>query len=162
MPNEDKGFQTWYGQWSKKLGLNPDPDDPQHFYDYRAAYKAGVKPDASGHWPSQFKKEGHPNLYVKGVDTRTGLLQWNRPDEPGLEQPSIFLDPTTYIGGLGGVARRMIGRGVGRAIQPSLSTASKIDNLRRAARDIQARYSEKPMAENYQHVVEHLRKLTGE
>lgn len=65
-------FDAWYADRAKKLGLNPNPDAPEHFYDYRAAYDAGAEPDASGHWPSKFKREGHPNLIVDGRDTRTG------------------------------------------------------------------------------------------
>ena len=42
------------------------------FYDYEAAKKAGVTgPDKTGHWPSEFKKEGHPNLIIDGLDTRS-------------------------------------------------------------------------------------------
>jgi hypothetical protein len=69
---EESKFQAWYAGQAKKLGLNPNPDDPQHFYDWRAAYKAGAKPDASGHWPSTYKREGHPNMVVGGVNTKTG------------------------------------------------------------------------------------------
>jgi hypothetical protein len=49
-----------------------NPDDPRHFYDWRAAYSAGATPDESGHWPSEFKREGHPRLIIDGIDTRTG------------------------------------------------------------------------------------------
>jgi len=69
---KEEEFQKWYKDQAKKTGINPNPDAPEHFYDYRAAYKAGAKPDASGHWPSEFKLEGHPNLYINGIDTRTG------------------------------------------------------------------------------------------
>ena len=69
--NEDE-FRKWYGGHAKKLGLNPDPDDPRHFYDYRGAYKAGAGPNESGHWPSQFKREGHPRMIVDGINTKTG------------------------------------------------------------------------------------------
>lgn len=69
---DEKAFQRWYAGIAKKTGLNPDPDDPRHFYDYRAAFQAGAKPDSTGHWPSQFKRVGHPNLIVDGQDTRTG------------------------------------------------------------------------------------------
>lgn len=66
-------FNTWYAKRAKKYGLDPNPDDPRHFYDYRAAYKAGADIDPeTKHWPSQFKKPGHPNRYVNGVDTITG------------------------------------------------------------------------------------------
>lgn len=65
-------FNTWYSKNAKKHKLNPNPDDPKHFYDYRAAYKAGVAgPDGTGHWPSKFKKEGHPRMFINGVNTKT-------------------------------------------------------------------------------------------
>jgi len=65
-------FQAWYTRHAKKQGLAKDPDDPKHFYNYRAAYKAGVGPDSKGHWPSKYKKEGHPRIMVDGVNTKTG------------------------------------------------------------------------------------------
>jgi hypothetical protein len=38
----------------------------------------GIEPelyweDAIPHWDSRFKRENHPNRYVNGVDTKTGL-----------------------------------------------------------------------------------------
>ena len=85
--NED-AFQRAYGAYANKLGLSTNPDDPMHFYDYRAAYKAGVlAPDGSGHLTSQFKLPGHPRLYSNReetefsdtpkpgwIDTRTGRI----------------------------------------------------------------------------------------
>ncbi len=68
-------FQRWYQGHAATLGLNSDPDDPQHFYDYRRAFAAGAGPDPAGHWPSQFKLAGHPNRYVGGIDTITGAPQ---------------------------------------------------------------------------------------
>ncbi len=70
-PDEDE-FKKWYAAHAAKLGLAPDPDDPQHFYDYRAAFAAGAAPDETGHWPSQFKTEGHPRMVIDGVNTKTG------------------------------------------------------------------------------------------
>lgn len=69
---EEADFKDWYGLWADKFGLNPNPDDSRHFYDYRGAFKAGATPNAEGHWPSQFKREGHPNLIVHGVNTKSG------------------------------------------------------------------------------------------
>jgi len=48
--------------------------DPRELdvYDYRAAMMAGASPDASGHWPSEFKRDNHPNLVVGGFNTKTG------------------------------------------------------------------------------------------
>ncbi len=65
-------FQRWYKKIAKRTGLNPDPDAPEHKYDYRGAFLAGEGPDETGHWPSQFKDYDHPNRYVDGVDTITG------------------------------------------------------------------------------------------
>lgn len=70
--NFENNFQKWYGNIANKWGLNPNPDDPLHFYDYRAAYRSGDMPDSTGHWPSRFKKPGHPNRYINGIDTITG------------------------------------------------------------------------------------------
>lgn len=69
---DEPAFKEWYADRSSKLGINPNPDDPQHFYDYRAAFRSGAEPDSSGHWPSQFKQPGHPREILDGVNTRTG------------------------------------------------------------------------------------------
>lgn len=80
---EEAGFSEWYAGHAQQQGLDPDPDAPEHFYDYRAAFKAGAGPDESGHWPSQFKRPGHPNRYVDGIDTITGEPE---PQAPGLPE----------------------------------------------------------------------------
>lgn len=69
---DEAAFQQWYSGMATKQGLDPNPDNPMHQYDYRAAYAAGAAPDATGHWPSEYKMEGHPNLIVNGVNTKTG------------------------------------------------------------------------------------------
>lgn len=69
---DEKAFQAWYKNYAEKLDLNLNPDDPKHFYDYRAAYLANAEPDEKGKWPSEFKKEGHPQRFVlieEGKDT---------------------------------------------------------------------------------------------
>ena len=68
----DKDFNTWYADIAKKNKLDANPDSPLHFYDYKAAYKAGSKLDAKNHLPSTYKTLGHPNLIVNGKDTRNG------------------------------------------------------------------------------------------
>jgi hypothetical protein len=69
---DERAFRTWYGEIARQQGLNPDPDDPRHFYDYRGAYLAGARPDQFGHWPSEFKMAGHPRMVIDGVNTQTG------------------------------------------------------------------------------------------
>ena len=75
-PRQERKFQEEYSRVSRTLGLSPNPDDPQHFYDYRGLFKEtghlGVGPQK--HFPSKFKLAGHPNLIVGGIDTRTGQI----------------------------------------------------------------------------------------
>ena len=79
--NEDN-FQAWYRHWSDKTGIAPDPDDPLHKYDYRAAYMADETPsvadDGNYHWPSRFKADDHPNRFVPTdegtLDSKTDTL----------------------------------------------------------------------------------------
>lgn len=70
--DKESGFSDWYAQHAEKQGLNPNPDDPRHNYDYRAAYGAGAVPDEAGHLTSQFKGPKHENLVIDGVNTKTG------------------------------------------------------------------------------------------
>lgn len=90
----DAPFQAWYRALARKLGINPNPDDPQHFYDYRSFYRdmmAGkvLPPDApGGHFPSTYKTEGHPRSYLddgtgRVFDTRSAqyLTGESVPDE---------------------------------------------------------------------------------
>jgi competence ComEA-like helix-hairpin-helix protein len=79
---DEAAFRAWYAEWAQKAEIDPDPDNPLHKYDYRAAFRAGAQPeidpsDGLYHWPSEFKAEDHPNRYVNGVDTR------NSGAEPG-------------------------------------------------------------------------------
>ena len=73
---QEKEFMSWYAERLRRIEqqtgfrLDPNPDAPEHFYDYRAAYMHGAEPDSSGHWPSRFKREGHPRLFLNGKDTR--------------------------------------------------------------------------------------------
>ena len=61
-------FLDWYAGIASKSGLNPNPDDPRHYYDYRAAFKAGAALDEGGKLPPQFKDDLHPDRFVVGKD----------------------------------------------------------------------------------------------
>jgi hypothetical protein len=69
---DEQRFTRWYADVAARFDLDPNPDDPQHFYNYRHAFKVGAWPDAAGHWPSEFKAAEHPNRFVAGVDTAAG------------------------------------------------------------------------------------------
>ena len=89
--SSEADFQTWYAAQVKFLSdhgqvLNPNPDDPKHKYDYRAAFTnnstPGIDPsDGLYHWSSEFKDGDHPNRYVNGVDTITGKPMTEAPFE---------------------------------------------------------------------------------
>ncbi|MFA6927150.1 MAG: hypothetical protein WCQ69_09150, partial [Bacteroidales bacterium] len=100
----EEAFQNWYNKASKEFNLDPNPDAPEHFYDYRSAFKAGAWPDETGHWPSEYKLEGHPRMVIDGVNTKTGerhvdaSFQSESPDvvsTPALQgkQPSTSIAP---------------------------------------------------------------------
>lgn len=71
-PFNEADFMAWYEDMAQRQGLVPNPDTPDQHYDYRAAFGAGAGPDETGHWPSQFKRPGHPNMVVGGFNTQTG------------------------------------------------------------------------------------------
>lgn len=77
-PLQENQFREWYQGSASRFNLDPDPDNPQHQYDYRRAYEAQAGPGEDGHWPSQFKLAQHPSRYIDGVDTISG-----QPDLPG-------------------------------------------------------------------------------
>jgi len=73
MKKESRGFRDWYDLVKTLNRLSDDPYDLRHQYDYRAAYESGAKPGPLGHLPSAFKAMGHPDRFVDGIDTVTGL-----------------------------------------------------------------------------------------
>jgi hypothetical protein len=106
MPSDEDKFMGFYAHYASVGDLNPDPDNPEHYYDYRAWWKAMGKPDnvyqalksgdyapeydgedKSLHGPSEFKASDHPRRYVKvegkWLDTKNEeyvddetVLQW--------------------------------------------------------------------------------------
>ena len=67
-PTEKPKFLHWYKKRAKKLGLNPNPWDENQKYNYEGAFKEGAEPDKTGHWPSKFKHDDHPNRFIKQPD----------------------------------------------------------------------------------------------
>ena len=82
-------FQQWFASNANARGWSPNPDDPEHYYDYRELFKnilSGKEPDPSGdgHFPSTYKTEGHPRTYLDDshgriFDTRTGRYEDGKP-----------------------------------------------------------------------------------
>lgn len=56
-PEEEKQFQAWKAKYA--------PNDTGADYDLRGAFKAGLTPEANGHFSDRFKKPNHPTFSVE-------------------------------------------------------------------------------------------------
>lgn len=94
-PNSEFAFKSWYTDYAQQNGLDPNPDDPLHQYDYRGYWDANRKDpkryfpsvdpeDGRMHLPSEFKDDDHPNRYV----TENGQVWDTKLDKPA-EVPAI-------------------------------------------------------------------------
>jgi hypothetical protein len=92
-PDEEREFRKWYAKLSGQLKLGPNPDDREHYYDYRGFYDAAkrgevVTPQKPGdHFTSQFKSPDHPDAYMKDrggrvFNTMTGKFTDDGSDIP--------------------------------------------------------------------------------
>lgn len=88
-PSAERAFQSWYGLQAAPLGLDPNPDDPRHFYDYRGAFLHGGEAGPEGHFPSSFKTFDHPNRFVEGLDTILNLPRGEVPEDMVLPMPTL-------------------------------------------------------------------------
>jgi GH24 family phage-related lysozyme (muramidase) len=59
LPAEEQAFLLWKNEYA--------PNDSGQDYDLRGAFKAGLKPDATGHWPDDWKKPSHPTFSTDSV-----------------------------------------------------------------------------------------------
>ena len=73
----EQEFMDWYKDVAAQRGYDPNPYDPEHHYDYRAAYNAGAGYDETGHWPSPFKDKGNERRYLSAQDPG-----WETPPSP--------------------------------------------------------------------------------
>ena len=78
---DDPGFSEWYSNLAERSDISQDPDDPRHYYDYRAAYKAGAGLDEKKHLPSEFKHDLHPNRFIVGKDLEIYDTKYERKAE---------------------------------------------------------------------------------
>jgi hypothetical protein len=75
---QEQKFQRWYGPLARMMGIDPNPDAPEHHYDMRSLFRdtEGKGAVARGHFPSTYKTEGHPRSFLddgtgRVFDTRT-------------------------------------------------------------------------------------------
>jgi hypothetical protein len=101
---DEGAFQKWYAGKASLTGINPNPDDPAHKYDYRKAYTAGIEPkidpgDGKYHWSSEFKADDHPNRYVNGMDTKYNVPAARSPRIDTLGAAGVQAKMPMRIGG---------------------------------------------------------------
>ena len=139
-PEEETEFQKQYKTIALKQGINLNPDDPEHFYDYRAAFKAGqLKPDQIGHFPSKFKLPGHPRTIVDGINTITDEVIPPTTALP-IQQQGVFpsipgtadIPPQTITGRYPGSAEADILQSLQNLpeLQQRFATAKDLGNIR--------------------------------
>lgn len=78
---QNDGFDKWYQYVSTTLGLDPNPDAPEHYYDYRSYYDDLVKqgkqyelitPDFS--FPDTYKLPGHETFSIESKYYKPGMI----------------------------------------------------------------------------------------
>lgn len=110
---DEKDFQEWYASVSNRLGLNPDPDDSEQYYDYRSFWKENPKDaqkmlnaEEGSHFTDKYKLPGHPtfsNESIYSTDETPGG-SWEEHDGRFYYVPSdytkLYIDRTmNYLSG---------------------------------------------------------------
>ena len=102
---EESEFLQWYQDIANRMKLNPNPDEPKHFYNYREFYKAmqegkaDLKYDAQSgqmHFPSQFKTPGHPTFFAGGQNDYIKKLFASVETSGDTTGDWLQLEPSTY------------------------------------------------------------------
>lgn len=80
-------FQDWYSRTSSKLGLLPNPDMREQYYDYRGFYERepglrneALKASPGFHFPDTYKQPGHPTFSDQSMYSTPGTPggQWKQ------------------------------------------------------------------------------------
>ena len=88
-------FKEWWQEVLNIHGFDPDPDNPEHFYDYRAAFDANTPiPKKGEHWVSKFKHDLHENRFVSGKEMGKPDIEWwdSKYDKPAKAHDVILFD----------------------------------------------------------------------
>ena len=82
--SHESKFSDWYSNIAEEVSsstftLNPDPDAPKHYYDYRSAYESGASLNEKKKLPSEFKHDLHPDRYIIGKDLEIYDSKYEKP-----------------------------------------------------------------------------------
>tara|TARA_R100000458_G_C8157083_1_gene162636 strand:- start:280 stop:627 length:348 start_codon:yes stop_codon:yes gene_type:complete len=87
------GFEDWWKKVLETHDYEKNPDNPLHYYDYRAAYKEGHKiPSKKGdHWLSKFKHDLHETRFIPGKQAGYPEISWwdSKYERPSTESEVI-------------------------------------------------------------------------
>lgn len=113
-PEEERIFQMWYKGMATRSGMSLNPDDKEHYYDYRGYWKNISKDkhiwDNKGHFYDTYKLPGHPTFsdqsnYAKGkyASKYASLaghwvngLEYNRITGSTQKEDEVYLNPKDY------------------------------------------------------------------
>ena len=76
-PAEEELFNKWYQQYAMTHGLDKDPDNPEHYYDYRGYWKEGPEYNSlifNEHLPDKWKTPGHPTFSDESIYNNTAYI----------------------------------------------------------------------------------------
>ena len=126
-PEMEKNFQGWYAERAKNMGLNPNSDDPRHFYDTRGAWLKGHR-STTEHLPDTYKLPGHPSFSDQSIYYRPGMKAGSGEKglssfAPGGKQTSTTT-PTEA-----GSTMPLIPKQDGGEVNPSLFKETSYENL---------------------------------
>jgi hypothetical protein len=126
-PEMEKNFQGWYAERAKNMGLNPNPDDPRHFYDTRGAWLKGHR-STTEHLPDTYKLPGHPSFSDQSIYYRPGMKAGR--SEGGLSSFAPEGKQTSTTGPAeAGSTMPLIPKQEGGEVNPSLFKETSYENL---------------------------------
>lgn len=101
-PAEEQSFRDWYKTYAAIHGLNQNPDNPLHYYDYRGYWKNGPEPMSfffEEHLPDTWKTPRHPSHSEDSIykDDLEDLINFTKSFETFRSTPYV-LNGQTLIG----------------------------------------------------------------
>jgi hypothetical protein len=111
-PQDEEQFQQWKQEHA--------PNDSGADYDLRGAFKAGLTPDANGHWPDTFKKPNHPTFSTQSVYAK------DAPDKAGTWNGDTFVPPAAAEGKLKKTAKSFARGATSEGIYSAIEGISRL------------------------------------
>lgn len=94
-PIEEQEFQKWYKSQAVVNGISLNPDDKEHYYDYRGFWKENRGKSNIGHFTDKYKIPGHPTFSEESIYSEPIVKggKWNTIYTPIKEEKFV---PSNY------------------------------------------------------------------